>query len=229
MASGLGSGLGLRAWARAAPGPWARAWGRSPSSDGAQAGVPSGRHEPRFLRLPAPPLAARPTPCIRRSFNLPPVPYFSPEKCFEPVNLFRCLQNKRSPCGRRRAALLVLDDTWSPFPSSSAPPPLPRGPMLRRRHGSVPRKKERLFCKAESAQLCSTLGVGGRGGGARCLSHKEQVGAAAKQGRATTPSRVSVYSANTGRGLSGRLPLPSHLPFAANWCVMCPRFGKNKV
>ena len=104
------------------------------------------------------------TRCIRRSFNLPPVPYFSPEKCFEPVNLFRCLQNKRSPCGRRRAALLVLDDTWSPFPSSSAPPPLPRGPMLRRRHGSVPRKKERLFCKAESAQLCSTLGVGGRGG-----------------------------------------------------------------
>ena len=100
-----------------------------------------------------------------RSSNLLPVPYLSPGKCFEPVNLFRYLQNKRSPCGRRRTALLVRDDTWPPFPSSSAPPPLPRGPMLRRRHGSVPRKKDRLFCKAESAQLCSTLGVGGRGGG----------------------------------------------------------------
>ena len=45
-----------------------------------------------------------------------------------------------------------------------------------------------------------TLNIGrwGAGGGARCLSHKEQVGAAAKQGRATTPSRVSVYFANTG-------------------------------
>ena len=65
VASGLGSGLGLRTWARAALGSWARAWGRSPSSDGAQAGVPSGRHEPRFLRLPAPPSAARPASRLR--------------------------------------------------------------------------------------------------------------------------------------------------------------------
>jgi len=76
--------------------------------------------------------------------------------------------------------------------------PPPPGPNVEAATRKCAAQEGAFILQGRVRSVTLNIGRWGAGGGARCLSHKEQVGAAAKQGRATTPSRVSVYFANTG-------------------------------
>ena len=112
--------------------------------------------------------------------------------------VFRCLQNKRPLRLGRQRSLPALRTSLSEGFKFCAPPPAPRGTMLRRRAPAAPNRNVRLFCKNKTTPSPSALYPGGvRGGGAK-LPLPEPQFLLAERGSVCPGDAMSVYFASTG-------------------------------